>query len=107
MQSLLNIIVVNEPRMVPPRPKPGQSQFQVQDAECIVCDDMGKPVKVGVLRIAEDLRAKCKPGYFIGSFALGVSWKDRTIEAILTDLQEVTMTPKGPVPVALNGGLKA
>jgi len=95
MQSLLQIIVVNPVREITMRAT--GNKFTVQDAECMLLDDGGKPVKVGVLRIPEPLRKDVRPGVFIGTFGLDAGYKDRQIEAILTGLQEVELTPKGPV----------
>lgn len=102
MQSLLQIIVLNPARLVPPkeRLKPGQAQFEVQDAECLLLNDDGTPKQVGVLDIRQELRGVARVGVFMGSFAMEVGWKDRKIGAVLTGLQEVELTPKGPVTKA-------
>lgn len=105
MQSLLQILVVNDAREITVRAT--GNKFTVQDAECMLLSDEGKPVKVGVLRIPELLRPQVKVGVFLGTFGLDASYKDRQIEAVLTGLQEVRMTDKGPVPVPAPSPAKA
>jgi len=96
---LLQILVVNAARMVPPRAKPSE-QFEVQDAECCLCNPDGTPLKVGVLRLSEELRKVAQPGFFLGDFSLDVHWKDRQIGAVLTSLRPVNKTPNGFVAAA-------
>lgn len=100
MQSLLQILVINT-KTIPA--KGDRKAFDLVEAECLLLNDDGTPAKVGGLRIPDALKPKAKPGIFIGSFGLEVSWKDRSIGALLSDLQEVKLTDKGPVPVSHKG----
>jgi len=86
MQSIIEILKVNELRS---GTKDGR-QWTFQDAECLLRDDTGAVVEVGVLPIPEAMREQAKPGVFIGTFALRASkMRDagRRIEPVLTGLQ--------------------
>jgi hypothetical protein len=85
MQSLIQIIKVNEPRSGVARlsGKP----YTMQDAECLLLNDDGTPSQVGVLMLPKDLTGKITVGTYMGTFALQSSMKDRRIEAVLTGLQ--------------------
>ena len=98
MQSLLQIIKVNDERTIPARGDRGA--FQVQDAECILLDEDGSPQKVGVLRVPGPLKPMVKVGTFLGTFGLEPSYKDRTIQAVLTGLTEVRKSGNGYVAAA-------
>lgn len=98
MQSLLQILVINTKAIAA---KGDRKAFDLVEAECLLLNDDGTPVKVGGLRIPEVLKPVAKPGIFLGTFALEVSWKDRSIGAVLSGLREVRKTEKGFVPVDL------
>lgn len=82
MQSILQILKLNEPRQWNRDGKTGESQ----DAECLLLTDTGDVDQVGVLRIPKDLRDKVSVGTFTGSFALRPNFMSRQIEAVLTGL---------------------
>lgn len=84
MQSLLQIIKLNDPRSG--KTAAGR-EWEMQEAECIILNDDGTPAKVGVLVIPKELMGKVALGTFVGSFALDASYKDRRIEARLVGLQ--------------------
>lgn len=84
MQSILQILKVNDPRSG--TTKDGRP-WQMQDAECILLKDTGEVDQVGVLRIPKELNGKVAPGTYLGSFGLKPNYKDRTIEAVLVGLQ--------------------
>lgn len=86
MQSILQILKLNEPRS---GEKNGR-RWEMQDAECLILNDAGLVDQVGVLMIPKDLMGKVQPGVFIGSFALRANTSregQRRIEAVLTGLQ--------------------
>lgn len=93
MQSILQIIKVNEKRSGAKDGRP----WEMQDAECILLNDDGSPSSVGVLMLPKVLRGDCKPGVYLGSFALQASLRDRRIEAVLVGLQPYEV--RKPVPV--------
>lgn len=89
MQSLLNILKINELRK-------GVSQktgrpYEMQDAECLLLKDDGSVDQVGVLQIPRDLLGSVQPGIFIGSFALRPDMASRRIQAVLTGLQPYSL----------------
>ena len=97
MQSLLQIIKVNEPRS---GTKDGRA-WQMQDAECILLNDDGTVGSVGVLRLPKSLQGKVQTGTFTGSFALQPELSTRRIMAVLVDLTPVpphkpATPPKAP-----------
>ncbi len=95
MQSLLNILAINEVR----DGKQGDRTWQSQTVEAATLDDTGAVRQVGRLRIPKELIGNVTPGMFMGSFALT---RDETREgggylvARLTGLQ----------PYALKGAPK-
>jgi hypothetical protein len=91
--ALLQIIVVNEPRS---GTKDGRA-WQMQDCECLLLNDEGKPEMVGVLPLPKHMMGDKapKPGYYTGSFALKSGMRDRRIEAVLTDLVDASARLKG------------
>lgn len=84
MQSLLNILKVNEPRT---GVKDGR-EWKMQDCECILVNEDGTFGNVGVLMLPKHLTGDAAPkvGVYAGSFALMVAQKDRRIMAQLTAL---------------------
>lgn len=93
--SLLQILVVNPVREIPSAQ--GGKPFTVQDAECVMVNDKGHPLKVGVLRISRGLMGQVRPGVFVASFELEPHYKTRILEAQVSGLQPVKITEKGPV----------
>jgi len=83
MQSILQILKVNEPRTGQKDGRP----WEMQDAECLLLTAEGVVDQVGVLQIPKDLRGKVKEGVYMGSFALRPDMRSRRIEAVLTGLQ--------------------
>ncbi|KTT20393.1 hypothetical protein [Pseudacidovorax intermedius] len=82
--ALIQIIKVNEKRG---GTKDGRA-WEMQDAECLLLNEDGTPAQVGVLMLPKQLRGEHepKPGFYSGAFALGVSLRDRRVEAMLTGL---------------------
>jgi len=85
MQSILQILKVNEPRSGIKDGRP----WSMQDAECVLIKETGEYDQVGVLRLPRELSGDKapQPGRYIGSFALAAGMKDRRIEAVLTGLR--------------------
>lgn len=92
--SLLQILVVNAAREIP---STSGKPFTVQDAECVMVNDKGHPLKVGVLRINRDLQGLVKPGVFLASFELEPHYKTRILEAQVSSLQPMKFTDRGLV----------
>lgn len=90
MQSLLQILKVNDPRE---GVKDGRA-WSMQDAECLLLKETGEVDQVGVLRIPRDLRGKVAPGIYLGAFALRADMASRRIEAVLTGLQPYALPAK-------------
>lgn len=82
--ALIKIIKVNEERTGNKDGRP----WSMQDAECLLLNEDGTPAQVGVLMLPKQLRGKDAPtpGDYVGAFALGVSLRDRRVEAMLTGL---------------------
>jgi hypothetical protein len=95
MQSILQILKVNEPKTGTSK-KTGNA-YDMQDAECALLDDTGELVAVGVLQIPKGMRGEVQKGIYLGTFALRAGMMDRRIEAVLTGLQPYTV--KAPPPV--------
>ncbi len=91
---LIQILKLNEPRPWAMDGRTGVSH----SAECVILKDDGSVDSVGVLKLrGETLVARAKPGYFAMTYTLRANPASRVIEAVVTDLQEVRMTDKGPV----------
>jgi len=82
MQSIVQIVKVNELR----RGEKNGRAWELQDAECILLDELGAATQVGVLMIPRELRGSAVPGLFAGTFALKPDFASRRIEAVLTGL---------------------
>lgn len=80
--SVIQIIKLNELRKGVKDGRP----WEMQDAECLLLDEEGKPSQVGVLMLPKELRGNVTAGIYAGTFALSASLRDRRIEAILTNL---------------------
>lgn len=83
MQSILQIIKVNEPKTGVKDGRP----WEIQDCECILLKEDGSPEQVGVLSLPKDLRGKAVAGVYLGSFVLRADLRSRRIEAQLVGLQ--------------------
>jgi len=67
--------------------------WKMQDAECILLDERGNPVSVGVLMIPKELMGKITPGIYTASFALRPNLQTRKIEASITALVQTAPVP--------------
>lgn len=109
MQSLIEILKLNDPK-TGTSAKTGKP-YDMQDAECLLLNDDGSVAHVGVLQIPRVLRDKVAVGRFSGSFALGVNFASRRIEAQLVNLTPVPpVRPASPAPSlapAGGGGAKS
>jgi hypothetical protein len=86
MQSLIQILKLNEPR---PWNMDGKSGLS-HSAECLLLNDDGTISQVGVLKIkGDDLIKKAQVGVYSGSFAMRANPASRVIEAVLTDLTPI------------------
>lgn len=95
MQSILQILKLNEPRAWS---MDGRSGF-THSAECLLLAADGTVDQVGVLRIkGDDLIKKAQVGTYLGSFAMRANPASRQIEAVLTDLTAVEKSGTGFVP---------
>ena len=92
MQSILQILKLNEPRS---GEKNGR-KWEMQDCECLLLKESGEVDQVGVLMIPKDMMGKVQPGTYMGSFALRADTSregQRRIQAVLTGLNP--LPPKG------------
>ncbi len=90
MQSLIQILKLNEPR---PWNMDGKSGLS-HSAECLLLNDDGSISQVGVLKIkGDDLIKKAQVGVYSGSFAMRANPASRVIEAVLTDLTPIPAKP--------------
>ncbi len=90
MQSLIQILKLNEPR---PWNMDGKSGLS-HSAECLLLNDDGSISQVGVLKIkGDDLIKKAQVGVYSGSFAMRANPASRVIEAVLTDLTPIPSKP--------------
>lgn len=85
MQSIIQILKVNEPKSGVKEGRP----WEMQDAECALLDDDGSLHQVGVLSIPKALRGKVDRGIYTGTFALAADMRTRKIGAVLTNLTPV------------------
>jgi hypothetical protein len=67
----------------------------MQDAECLLLNDDGTVAHVGVLQVPRTLRDKVSVGTFACTFALGVNFASRRVEAQLTGIVPL---PNGKQP---------
>lgn len=89
LTSIIQIIKINEKRNGVKDGRP----WEMQDAECILLDDTGSAMQVGVLSLPKHLMGELAPlpGVYSGSFALQAGMRDRRIQAVLTDLRPVQL----------------
>lgn len=90
MQKTIEILEVNPA-------KTGTSKagkpYSITECECIVNADDGTR-KVGVLTLGQKIDATTiKPGLYVGTFDISVSYKDRRIGAEIASLQPVKQAP--------------
>lgn len=93
MQSILQILKLNEPRS---GTKDGRD-WKMQDAECLILTAEGAVDQVGVLNIPKALMGTVQPGIYMGSFALRANTSregQRRIEAVLTGLNPIPVPGK-------------
>lgn len=96
MQSILQILKVNELRKGTSHKTGTARDWEMQDCECIVLDDLGNVAQVGVLPLGPEMRKDPpKPGVYIGTFALRAGMQDRKIGAVLVGLQPYTVKGGG------------
>jgi hypothetical protein len=81
--ALIQILRVNEPRS---GVKDGR-EWKMQDAECVLLDDKGDMLQVGVLMIPKEIHGQVKPGRFSAGFTLMPNLATRRIEARIVSLQ--------------------
>lgn len=94
MQSILQILKLNEPRSGVKNDR----KWEMQEAECLILNETGDVVEVGVLMIPKDLMGKVPVGTFFGTFALRANKSregGRRIEAVLTGLQAIKKAGNG------------
>jgi hypothetical protein len=95
--STIQILKVDKPEEKK-SPKDG-SMYTVYTAQTALLDDNGELLKVGRMKIPEDMREKVKVGIFRASFSLGVAqWGQSKgdIVALLTDLSPVQVKRTAP-----------
>ncbi|GLS16571.1 hypothetical protein [Hydrogenophaga electricum] len=109
--SIIKIIKVNAPRSG----IKDNRAWEMQDAECILLDDNGEEQQVGVLMLPKHLRGTDESGksrvpdrgIYMASFALQASMRNRSIEAVLTDLRPYAVGKQaipGSKPSAIGTG---
>lgn len=97
--SIVEILKVNEART-------GTSQktgkpWAMQEAECILRDQDGGVVQVGVLDVPKELIDNLRPGVYTASFTLAAGYSDRKIGARLVALTPVpARAPAKPATTA-------
>lgn len=88
MQSIIQVLKVNEARAGSKEGRP----WQMQDAECLVLKETGEVDQVGVLMLPKDMQSppgqppKIQPGVYLGVFALRPDMQTRRIGAQLVGL---------------------
>ncbi|MGE8445688.1 MAG: hypothetical protein ACN6O1_05685 [Comamonas sp.] len=71
--------------------------WQMQEAECILRDQDGQVVQVGVLDVPRDLIDNLRPGVYTASFTLNAHYQSRKIGAQLVALTPIP-TRAQPAP---------
>jgi len=67
--ALLNLIQILKLNDAREGVKDGR-EWKMQDAECVIFDQLGNPDQVGVLMIPKDMFGKVQPGVFMAEFKL-------------------------------------
>ena len=97
MQKTIEILEVNPAKTgIGKTGKP----YSITECECIVSDSDGGR-KVGVLTLGQKIDASTiKPGLYVGTFDVSVSYKDRKIGAEIVALAPVVVSkaPAGGLP---------
>lgn len=89
MNSFLQILVVNE--LKKGVSKKTNSPYEIQDCECVMLDDAGKPSKVGVLLLNKTMMGDHAPipGVYTGTFQMVSDMMTRRLSAQLVGLTPV------------------
>ncbi|MEF9964586.1 MAG: hypothetical protein RR779_09465 [Comamonas sp.] len=82
--SIIEILKVNEPRTGVSQ-KTGKA-WSMQEAECVLRDQEGQVVQVGVLDVPRELIDNLRPGVYTASFTLSAHYQSRKIGAQLVSL---------------------
>jgi len=82
--SYLKVIKVNDPRSGVKDGRP----WTINEAECLLLDENGGALSVGVLRIPKDLVGKVVAGDYAASFVLGVD-RERKVTAFVEHLAPI------------------
>ena len=63
--------------------------YKVQNADCVMLDEDGVMLQVGVMRVPNDLIDKIKPGVYQPGFGIRVDFQSREIKPVLMSLTPV------------------
>jgi len=90
LPSAIQILVVQEPREG--TGKTGKP-YKFQNAECVMLDEDGVMLQVGVMRVPNDSIGQVKPGVYRPSFGIRVDFQTREVKPVLMSLLPVPQRP--------------
>lgn len=100
MPAFIQILLVGQ---LTPKTYEGRS-YNTQEAECVLLDENGETLQIGVLRFSEKFQKEPPTkGLYRPVFSMVASPKDRKIGAVITDLQPVdakSFVRAGPAAVS-------
>lgn len=83
LPSFIQILVAQKPSEgIGKNGKP----YKVQNADCVMLDEDGVMLQVGVMRVPNDLIDKIKPGVYQPGFGIRVDFQSREIKPVLMSL---------------------
>ena len=86
LPSFIQILVAQKPKEgVGKNGKP----YKFQEADCVMLDEDGVMLQVGVMRVPNDLIDKIKPGVYQPGFGIRVDFQSREIKPVLMSLTPV------------------
>lgn len=86
LPSFIQILVAQKPNEgVGKNNKP----YKFQNADCVMLDEDGVMLQVGVMRVPNDLIDKVKPGVYQPGFGIRVDFQSREIKPVLMSLTPV------------------
>jgi hypothetical protein len=75
--------------------------YEMETAECILLDDTGQAVQVGVLDVPRELMGQVHPGIYTAAFTMRAAYDTRRIQSVLVGLTAIpTQAPAKPVAKA-------
>lgn len=81
--------------------------YEMQEADCVMLDEDGTLLQVGVMTVPREQMGKLEPGVYQPSFGISVNFQSRVITPVLMGLTAVRRAPSAAAPAAPASSAKA